>query len=200
MGRNDPGLDMNHLIDRLHAVIVRAIDLTQALLMLSRADQRSFTREPVDSSLLLDEAIETLLPLAEKCRIRLLADGGEAPAVGSRALLLQLTINLLHNAISHNLPDDGTVWVSAEAGYGSVELVVENTAEILLPELVSTLAEPFQRGTERVRSDQAGAGLGLTIVRSIVQAHDGTLTITARPDGGLLVSAVLPTVEGYQRR
>ncbi|WP_354180960.1 HAMP domain-containing sensor histidine kinase [Arthrobacter sp. UYP6] len=189
VARNDPELDVNHLIDRLHTVNLRAIDLTQALLMLSRADQKSFTSEPVDLSLLVDEAAETLLPLAEKRRVRLLADGGETPAVGSRALLLQMTTNLLHNAISHNLPDDGTVWVSTEAGYGSVELVVENTGEKLPPELVLTLAEPFQRGTERVRSDQAGVGLGLTIVRSIVQAHGGTLTIEGRPDGGLRVSA-----------
>ena len=79
VARNDPNLDVNHLIDRLHAVNIRAIDLTQALLMLSRADQRFFTSEPVDLSLLLDEAIETLLPLAEKRRVRLLYDGGEAP-------------------------------------------------------------------------------------------------------------------------
>ncbi|WP_404799760.1 ATP-binding protein [Arthrobacter gallicola] len=57
------------------------------------------------------------------------------------------------------------------------------------PVLCTHLTEPFQRGTDRVRSDQAGAGLGLAIVRSIVQAHDGTLTVTARPDGGLRVSA-----------
>ena len=114
-----------------------------------------------------------------------------------RFLIHGRTTNLLHNAISHNLPDGGTVWVSTETGDGSVGLVVENTGDVLGPELVSTLAEPFQRGTERLRSDQAGVGLGLTI--SIVQAHDGTLTIEGRPDGGLRVSAVLPTGEASGR-
>ncbi|WP_066299508.1 ATP-binding protein [Arthrobacter luteolus] len=146
----------------------------------------------MDLSLLLEEAAETLLPLAEKRRVSLRTDGGAASVVGSRALLLQLTTNLLHNAIVHNLPDDGVAWVRTEAGSGSVELVVENTGEKLPPALVPTLVEPFQRGTERVRSDQAGVGLGLAIVRSIVQAHDGSLTIAGRPDGGLRVSAVLP--------
>ena len=107
--------------------------------------------------------------------------------------MLQLTTNLLHNAIIHNLSKDGRVWARTEAGPEGVELIVENTGEKLAPELVSTLTEPFQRGTDRVRSDQAGAGLGLAIVRSIVKAHDGTLTVEGRPDGGLRVSAVLPT-------
>ena len=119
-----------------------------------------------------------------------------ADAVGSRALLLQLTTNLLHNAIIHNLPEDGRVWARTEVGQGSIELIVENTGETLAPDLVSKLTEPFQRGTDRVCSDQAGAGLGPAIVKSIVQAHDGTLTIAGWPAGGLRVSAVLPAGVG----
>jgi two-component system, OmpR family, sensor histidine kinase VanS len=57
---------------------------------------------------------------------------------------------------------------------------------------VSTLVEPFQRGTERIRTDHAGVGLGLAIVKSITQAHDGILTLTARPTGGLRVTVQLP--------
>src|SRR5207253_3185286 len=63
--RNDPNRDDGDLVDRLHEVNTRAIDLTEALLLLSRADQRSFTREHVDLSLIAEEATETLLPLAE---------------------------------------------------------------------------------------------------------------------------------------
>ena len=193
VARNDPDLDPVHLIDRLHAVNLRAVELTEALLMLSRADQRSFTKEPVDLSLLLDEAAETLLPLAEKRRVRLDIAGEVTSVPGSSALLLQLTINLLHNAIVHNLPDGGAVCATTTGRSGRVELIVENSGEPLAPELVSTLAEPFRRGTDRVRSDQAGAGLGLTIAQSIVRAHDGSLTITGRPDGGLRVAVELPT-------
>ena len=64
--RNDPDRDTGELVDRLHAVNTRAIDLTEALLLLSRADRRSFIREPVDLSLIGEEAAEMLLPLAEK--------------------------------------------------------------------------------------------------------------------------------------
>ena len=57
---------------------------------------------------------------------------------------------------------------------------------------VATLAEPFLRGTERIRTDHAGVGLGLAIVKSITQAHDGTLTLTPRAAGGLRVTVQLP--------
>lgn len=107
--------------------------------------------------------------------------------MGSESLLLQLTTNLVHNAIVHNQPCDGTVWVTTNIQANSVMLTVENTGEQLNAKVVATLAEPFQRGSERIRSDHAGVGLGLAIVKSIVQAHDGTLTLTPRSTGGLCV-------------
>ena len=103
-----------------------------------------------------------------------------------------MTTNLLHNAIVHNLPEQGTVWITTSVCPKAAVLMVENTGETLAPQLISTLAEPFQRGTQRTRTDHAGVGLGLTIVRSIAQAHDGTLTLTPRPAGGLRVTVQLP--------
>jgi two-component system sensor histidine kinase VanS len=200
VARNDPNRDTGELVDRLHAVNTRAIDLTEALLLLSRADQRSFTREPVDLSLLAEEAAETLLPLAEKQGVTIGTSGDITPTTGSHALLLQLTTNLVHNAIVHNLPEQGTVWVTTSVHPESVMLTVENTGEKLTPQLVSTLAEPFQRGTERIRTDHAGVGLGLAIIKSITQAHDGTLTLTPRPAGGLRVTVQLPAATGTVRK
>jgi two-component system sensor histidine kinase VanS len=192
VARNDPDRDTSELVDRLHAVNARAIDLTEALLLLSRADRLTFTREHVDLSLLAEEATETLLPLAEKHRVTIETFGDITPTIGSRALLLQMTTNLLHNAIVHNLPEHGTVRVSTAICPESVVLTVENTGEKLTPELVSTLTEPFQRGTERIRTDQAGVGLGLAIVKSIARAHDGTLALSPRVAGGLCVTVQLP--------
>jgi two-component system sensor histidine kinase VanS len=192
VARNDPNRDTGELIDRLHVINTRAIDLTEALLVLSRADQRSFTRVPVDVSLLAEEATEMLLPLAEGRGITIETSGDVAPTVGSHALLLQMTTNLVHNAIVHNLPERGTVWVTTRVQSGTVALSVENTGETLAPELVSRLVEPFQRGIERIRTDHAGVGLGLAIVKSITQAHGGTLTLTPRPAGGLRVTVELP--------
>jgi two-component system, OmpR family, sensor histidine kinase VanS len=194
VARSDPNRDSDELDERLRAVNARAIELTEALLLLSRAGQRSFTREDVDLSLIAEEAAETLLPLAEKHGVTIETAGDITPAFGSHALLLQMTTNLLHNAIVHNLPGHGTVQVKTVISPSSVMLMVENTGAKLTPQLVSTLTEPFQRGTERIRGDldHPGVGLGLAIVNSITQAHDGNLALTARADGGLRVSVQLP--------
>ncbi|MDX3387021.1 HAMP domain-containing sensor histidine kinase [Streptomyces niveiscabiei] len=188
----DPGHDSGEVLGRLQAVNTRAIALTEALLLLSRAGRGSFTREQVDLSLLAEEATETLLPLAEKSGVSVETLGGVTPASGSPALLLQLTMNLVHNAIVHNLPEKGTVWVTTGVRAGTAVLTVENTGARLGADLVPTLTEPFQRGTERVHADHAGVGLGLAIVRTITEAHAGRLTLTPRADGGLRITVELP--------
>jgi two-component system sensor histidine kinase VanS len=199
VARNDQSRGNDELVDSLHAVNTRAIDLTEALLLLSRADQRSFVPEHVDLSLIAEEATETLLPFAEQRGATIETSGDATPTVGSPALLLQMATNLVHNAVVHNLSEQGTVWVTTSAHPESVVLTVENTGEKLSPQLVSTLAEPFQRGVRRIRTDHAGAGLGLAIVKSITQAHDGTLTLTPRAAGGLRVTVQLPAADNPGR-
>ena len=198
--RNDPGSNTGELVDRLRTVNTRAIELTEALLLLSRADQKSFTREPVDLSLIAEEATETLLPLGEKRGLTIETSGDIAPTIGSQALLLQLTMNLVHNAIVHNLPEQGTVWVTTSLHSKTAVLTVENTGEKLSPRLVATLGEPFVRGTERMHTGHAGVGLGLAIVKRIALAHDGTLTLTPRAAGGLFVTVQLPAVPPHAAR
>jgi two-component system sensor histidine kinase VanS len=191
VARADPTHDKGELVERLYAVNTRAIDLTEALLLLSRADQGSFARESVDLSLLAEEATETLLPLADKRGVTIETSVETTPTIGSRALLLQLSTNLVHNAIVHNLSKEGTVWVTTSADPDGAMLTVENTGEKLTSQLVSTLDEPFLRGSERVRTDHSGIGLGLAIAKRITQAHDGSLTLTPRAGGGLRVTAQL---------
>jgi two-component system sensor histidine kinase VanS len=200
VARNDPTLDRGELVERLHAVNSRAIDLTEALLVLSRTDQRSFVPVRVDLSLAAEEATETLMLLAERRGVTLESAGDVVFTVGSDALLLQMTTNLVHNAIVHNLPERGRVWVTTSAQPDAAVLTVENTGVALAPQLVAMLTEPFLRGAERTRNDHAGVGLGLAIVESIAHAHDGTLTIDGRPDGGLRVTVRLPAApvaDGY---
>jgi two-component system sensor histidine kinase VanS len=193
VARKDPTRDRDALIERLQAVNSRAIDLTEALLLLSRSDRGNFTRESVDLSLIAEEAAETLLPLAEQRGIRLDITGGATRTSGSAELLLRMVTNLVQNAIVHNLPAGGTVTVHTEAQGDASVLRVENTGRPVPSELVPTLTEPFQRGTERIRTDEhAGVGLGLAIVHSVVRAHDGTLDLAPRPAGGLLVTVRLP--------
>ncbi|WP_243077195.1 HAMP domain-containing sensor histidine kinase [Microbacterium sp. SS28] len=193
VARSDPDSDTAQLLERLSAINARSIELTEALLLLSRADQQAFAKERVDLSLLAEEGAETLLPLAEQRGITLETTGDLTPVEGSPALLLQLTTNLIHNAIVHNLPTGGTVHVGTTARAGRGILTVENTGEKLTPALVATLAEPFQRGAERAKSGtHAGVGLGLAIVAAIVRAHGGSLTLAPRDAGGLRVTVELP--------
>ena len=192
VARNDPNSITPELIERLHAVNARAISLTEALLVLSRAEQRSFRREEVDLSLLAEEAGETLLPLAEQRGVTIRIAGDITPTIGSRALLLQLTTNLVHNAIVHNLPEHGTVWLNTTVRDSRAVVTVENTGEKVTSGLVATLTEPFQRGTERIHADGAGVGLGLAIAKTIADAHDGRLVLTPRDGGGLSVTVDLP--------
>ena len=200
VARNNPNHDNGELVDRLHVVNTRAIDLTEALLLLSRADQQSFTPVHVDLSLIAEEATEALLPFAEKRGVTIETSGDMTPTIGSEALLLQLTTNLVHNAIVHNLPEQGTVWVTTSVHPKTVVLTVENTGEKLSPQSVSTLVEPFLRGTERIRTGHPGVGLGLAIVKSITQAHDGTLTLTPRAAGGLCATVQLPAAPPHSGR
>ena len=192
VARSDPYRDTGQLLDRLHAVNTRAIDLTEALLLLSRADQRAFSRG-------------ARRPLAARRGRRRDAAAARRAARGRDhdvwrprahhrvgALLLQLTTNLLHNAVVHNLPAHGSgVPVDPRVG-GDVVLTVENTGEPLPEQAVATLVEPFQRGTGRVRTHSSGTGLGLAIAQRITEAHDGTLTLSPRPGGGLRVVVELP--------
>jgi two-component system sensor histidine kinase VanS len=191
VARSDPDRESDELLERLRIVNARAIDLTEALLLLSRSEQGTFSRERVDLSLLAEEAVETLLPLAEERGITVETSGDVGVALGSHALLLQMATNLVHNAIVHNVAG-GTVEVRTAVEGGRVVFSVENTGPRLTPQLVATLTEPFQRGAARIRTHEAGIGLGLAIVQSIVDAHGGTLTLEPRNGGGLRVRATLP--------
>ncbi|MFT4036850.1 MAG: HAMP domain-containing sensor histidine kinase [Thermomicrobiales bacterium] len=201
----DPERDPAELLARLATVNARAIELTEALLLLSRADQRGFTREEVDLSLIAEDAAETLLPLAEAHGVTIETAGDIALASGSPALLLQMTMNLVHNAIVHNLPRHGRVWVTTSVRPGVALLTIENTGAPLTSQGVATLAEPFVRGSARLASATAtghagaGVGLGLAIVQRLTEAHDGVLAIAPRPGGGLRVTVQLPTATTARR-
>lgn len=192
VAERDPELDEAKLRARLRGVNDRAIALTEALLTLSRADSASFSHETVDLALAAEEAVETLLPLAERSGIELDLGIDDAVAMGSFSLLQQLILNLLHNAIVHNVEAGGFVRLRVGVFDGDAVVAVENSGPAVSREQIETLTEPFLRGTERVHASQAGAGLGLAIAQSIVRAHSGELRLEARAQGGLLVTVVLP--------
>jgi signal transduction histidine kinase len=116
---------------------------------------------------------------------------GAAWVCGSTTLLTRMVENVIDNAVRHNEPG-GWIRASTEARESLARLVVENGGAVLSEADVSGLAQPFRRpGADRTGSGK-GTGLGLSIVESIAKAHDGTLELSPRPDGGLRVIITLP--------
>ncbi|WP_283248112.1 sensor histidine kinase [Leucobacter rhizosphaerae] len=191
VAQQDPDRDVDALLARLQQVNTRAIELVDALLVLSRSGRGLDSVAPVDLSLAAEEAAENLLPLAESRPVQLMVSGDPVRVLGSETLLRQMTANLVHNAIVHNLVEDGSVWVRTEHDRGVAVLTVENTGAELDPAGLAHLREAFQRGAARTRDaarDHAGAGLGLAIVQHIVTAHRGALELAPRPGGGVIAT------------
>lgn len=194
VAQKDPDRDVEMLLSRLQQVNSRAIELADALLLMSQADRGLIDVSAVDLSLLAEEAAENLLPLAEGRSVALTVSGDPVRVVGSESLLMQMVVNLTHNAVVHNLPVGGTVAVHVGIDQDVAILRVENSGAVIEIADVQTLIEPFQRGGARTHDgarDHAGSGLGLAIVQNIVAAHHGTLALLPRPEGGLIVEVRL---------
>lgn len=195
VAQSDPSADIPRTLERLRTTNSRAIELTEALLLLSRVEHVVELSDVVDLSLAAEDAEETYVGLAEARGVRIELDVAEARARGSVALLGQLVANLVHNGIVHNLPDGGVVIVTTREADGCAAVVVENPGAQVAPDIVASLVEPFQRGQGRAHSAaHDGAGLGLAIADKIARVHGGILDVRPRPTGGLRVEARFPAL------
>ncbi|MGW2410350.1 sensor histidine kinase, partial [Streptomyces sp. NPDC001739] len=156
------------------------------------------------------QAVDQIREEAQAKGIALRGVRQQAFVQGNGVLLERIALNLVQNAVRYNVPSEqgrcealstrggggrregGWVEVSTEPQPGCAVLVVTNTGPVVPAYEVENLFEPFRRlRTERTGSDK-GVGLGLPIVRSVVRAHDGTLTAEPREGGGLTVRVELP--------
>jgi two-component system sensor histidine kinase VanS len=192
----DPeGRDVDLLLHRIGETNDRAIAITESLLTLARVGRGgAITRTPVEFGALVTGVVDAESTDAAALGIRLHLAAQPATVAGDPTLVERLIANLVHNAVVHNAPG-GSVWIATVADPGATVLTVENTGPVLDPAVVATLTEPFVRGAGRTRSPGGadGSGLGLAIVAAIVRAHDGTLLLAARPEGGLRVRVTLPS-------
>ena len=184
---------------RMAEVVRRATERSDALidglLMLARSDRGPAALAPVDLADLAEEALAQSGAEAAAAGVETRGQFDPAPTSGDAALLGRLAGNLIENAIRHNELGGGSLEVvtGPAPGGGEVRLAVANSGPVIDPDQVDGLFEPFRRlGGERVGGQSRGAGLGLSIVRSVVAAHGGRLAARPRPGGGLIVEVFLP--------
>lgn len=189
-----PG-ELRELTDTVLATNFRSELIIDGLLTLARSDGQVLRRVPVDLSDVAAAAVEQTAREAAAARIDVDAVPLPAAAHGDPVLLEHVALNLVRNGIRHNHPG-GWVRVSTAPGPqpGEARLTVANSGPTVRAEQVGELFEPFRRlDATRVVGTQ-GAGLGLSIVRSVVRSHGGRLTATPGEDGGLHVEVIIPAV------
>jgi signal transduction histidine kinase len=157
--------------------------LLDDLMLLVRSGTALPRRERVDLAAVAGAAARRAGngPVALELELRPVAVRGE------RRLLERLTENLVENGVRYNEPG-GFVSVSTRSADGAALLRVVNSGPRV--DHAERLLEPFERGG-RARDDR-GAGLGLSIVRAVAEAHGGRVALTPRREGGLAVDVTLP--------
>ena len=186
----EPDLDeMRAMAESVVHASRRTEALLASLLILARSQRGLLRSEPVDLARVVGSAADGLERAAEDEGVRLRTALEPASVDGDAALLERLAANLIENAVRYNRPG-GFVDVSTREGIASAELRVENSGPPVDREAAARLAEPFERLQRE--ADARGAGLGLSIVRAVSEAHGGSLLIEPRAEGGLAVSVRLP--------
>jgi signal transduction histidine kinase len=186
----EPDLDeMRAMAESVVHASRRTEALLASLLILARSQRGLLRSEPVDLARVVEAAAGGLERMADDEGVRLRTALEPATVDGDAALLERLAANLIENAVRYNRPG-GFVDVSTRAGSADAELRVENSGPPVDREAAARLAEPFERLQRE--ADARGAGLGLSIVRAVSEAHGGSLLIEPRAEGGLVVSVRLP--------
>ncbi|MEO3761791.1 HAMP domain-containing sensor histidine kinase [Streptomyces sp. B8F3] len=184
--------ELQQLGKTLLATNERSELLVEGLLLLARSENEIVDRKPVDLAEVASQALDQTRGEAQTKGVELRGVRKPAYVQGNGVLLERVGLNLVQNAVRYNVPEGGWVEVATEAQPGVAVLTVANTGPVVPAYEVDNLFEPFRRlRTERTGSDK-GVGLGLSIVRSVIRAHGGTVTAQPREGGGLVIHVALP--------
>jgi signal transduction histidine kinase len=186
-----PDAELRAMGERVRDATQRSERLIEGLLTLARSEQQLRRREPADLADAAAQAVEQARREGGAAGLRVLTGLRPAPVEGDPALLERMVANLVENAVRHNQPD-GWLEVTTGISDGRAFVQVANGGRDVPADQVEGLFEPFRRLHGRVASPTRGAGLGLSIVRSVAGAHGGHAHAGALPDGGLEVTVRLP--------
>jgi signal transduction histidine kinase len=185
--------EQRRLLARLRRTVLASERLTERLLSLTRGQVMPAEREPVEIDKLARQRLAIADTAAQQQGLTVHHELKPAVADGDPGLLTQLLDNLIENAIRHNQPS-GWIQLSTRSARDQVVLEVTNSGQELADEELVALTEPFRRASQQRVGHSTG--LGLTIVRTIVAAHDGQLALQAPTGGGLRVTITLPAASG----
>jgi signal transduction histidine kinase len=184
--------ELRAMADTVRIATERSERLIQRLLALAQSGQGVATKSPVRIDELVQDTTTQLEPLAQRTEVDVVSHLERAVVQGDRVMLERLVGNLIENAILHNRPG-GEARIRTEAENGRSVLRVDNDgSETISDEAVARLFEPFTRvGSDRLQHRE-GFGLGLSIVRSVAQAHSAIVDAVPRPGGGLSITVAFP--------
>jgi signal transduction histidine kinase len=197
MHRRTASSDVKELGESLLTINARHEQLIDGLLILADSEKQLTSVYPVNLGDIVNHVSAQVSAEASAAGVEVIRGPGEAPTKGDALLLERLVHNLVENGIRHNLSEgDRWVRVVSKTVGDQVEVVVTNTGPDIPPYEVESLFKPFYRlGAERLVSGNC-AGLGLSIVRSVAEAHGGTVLATPRQGGGLEIRVSLPVDPG----
>lgn len=194
--------DTRRFADIIHREGVRLLNMINEIIQLSKFDTgySDFDqREEVDLHEILREEMESLSSMAAEHHVRLESDvvgEGDTDRVaffGNRRLLADVMRNLLSNAIKYSKADGGYVLTKIHQDEHNISIIVEDDGIGIAPENQKRVFERFFTvDPGRTRTDGSGTGLGLSLVKHIVQAHDGILRLDSELGKGSRFSILLP--------
>jgi signal transduction histidine kinase len=181
---------LTDMATRIRHSIDRAETMIGALLTLAISDQGRLGTESTDLATCAEDAIDTATPGIARMDLHLDAQLDPAYATGDPHLLEQMIANLVDNAVRHNKPGG---WITIRTGGSDTSSYfrIANSGPVIPDDMVPTLFEPFQRMQPRTGT-RDGAGLGLSIAKSVATAHGAAITASSQPAGGLDISIVIP--------
>ncbi len=186
----DPQL-LNESLDDMRREVARLIRMVNDLLLLARSDAGfQIRREPVELDTLLLETHRELRPLAGQVQLRI-GEEDQVVVLGDRDRIKQALLNLGVNAIQHT-PPGGVVTLSLAVRDGFAALSVADTGYGIAPHDLPHIFERFYRADRARCHNGVGAGLGLSIVRSVVEAHGGQVLVTSELNKGSVFTMLLP--------
>jgi signal transduction histidine kinase len=192
MNRKTASSDVRQLGETLLEINTRHERLINGLLLLARSENAVVDRTEVDLADVVTHVVAQAAEEARSAGVTVTAEPDHAVTTGEALLLERLAQNLVDNAIRHNQPGGFVRVTSRSRPDGTAELEVVNSGRVIPPYDLPGLFEPFRRLDDERLVTAKGAGLGLSIVRSVAHAHGGDVVAIPRPGGGLIVTVTLP--------